>query len=175
MRRTIVGFYLDVEGDWVARLDCCHGQHVRHQPPFVNRPWVVTQAGREAMLGSTLECVRCDRLELPADLVLYRRTPVCTAASMPVELRQGYATRSGIWSCIRLLEGEAHCQLGAPLSRTLALEPLSEVAVPPQVLHLLRADQVAHFAIEFYTTPDLAQELAESDVIGFEANPSAGR
>ena len=175
MQRNIVGFYLDAEGDWVARLDCCHGQHVRHQPPFVNRPWVVTQAGREAMLGSTLECVRCDRLELPADLVLYRRTPVCTAVSMPVELRQGYATRSGIWSRIRLLKGEAHCLLGAPLSQTLALEPLSEMAVPPQVLHSLSAGQAAHFDIEFYTTPGLARELAESDAIASEANPSAGR
>ena len=28
------------------------GQHVRHRPPFVNRPWVASAAGREAMLGT---------------------------------------------------------------------------------------------------------------------------
>jgi len=175
VQRSIVGFNLDEEGDWVAQLDCCHGQHVRHQPPFVNRPWVVTQEGRTSMLGSTLSCVRCDRLELPADLVLYQRTPVCTAASMPTELRQGYTTRSGVWSCICLLSGEASCTLGAPVSRTLTLEPLSEVAIPPQVLHSLHASPTAHFYIEFFASLNLVRELVGEDGAIGEANPSAGR
>ena len=63
MKRTIAGFHPDEAGDWVADLDCGHGQHVRHRPPFVNRPWVTTESGREAMLGTTLDCVRCDRME----------------------------------------------------------------------------------------------------------------
>jgi hypothetical protein len=31
--RRIVGFHTDVEGDWVADLECGHTQHVRHDPP----------------------------------------------------------------------------------------------------------------------------------------------
>ncbi len=65
MKRTIVDYYKDENKDWVAELDCCHGQHVRHKPPFINRPWVEQQAGRDAMLGEELNCVRCDRLEWP--------------------------------------------------------------------------------------------------------------
>lgn len=175
MQRSIVGFRLDEEGDWVAQLDCCHGQHVRHQPPFVNRPWVVTQAGRDSMLGATLDCVRCDRLELPTDLVLYQRTPVCTAASMPTELRQGYTTRSGVWSCICLLSGDASCTLGAPLSRMLVLEPLSDAAIPPQVLHSLTVSPAAQFYIEFFTSQSLARELTDEDAAIAEAHPSADR
>ena len=41
MQRRIAGFHVDGEGDWVADLDCGHTRHVRHRPPFFNRPWVV--------------------------------------------------------------------------------------------------------------------------------------
>lgn len=65
MERKITGYHLDENGDWVAELDCGHGQHLRHKPPFFNRPWVETPEGREGMLGTVLNCVLCDALELP--------------------------------------------------------------------------------------------------------------
>ena len=63
MKRAIVGFHQDEEGHWVAELTCGHGQHVRHDPPWQLRPWVVTEEGRRRALGMELECVRCDRGE----------------------------------------------------------------------------------------------------------------
>ena len=66
MKRPIIGYHRDEEDDWVAELDCGHNQHVRHRPPFVNRPWVESAAGREAMRGRELDCVKCDRGE-PVD------------------------------------------------------------------------------------------------------------
>ncbi len=57
--RRIVGFHTDKQGDWVAELECGHGQHVRHNPPWVSRPWVVSSDGREGMLGETLFCQKC--------------------------------------------------------------------------------------------------------------------
>ena len=57
---TIIGFHLDEEGDWVADLDCGHGQHVRHNPPWINRPWVLTEQGRDKYLNTKLSCKRCD-------------------------------------------------------------------------------------------------------------------
>jgi hypothetical protein len=60
VNRRIVGFHRDEEGDWVADLACGHGQHVRHQPPFVTRPWVVTEEGRAAYLGRELNCLKCE-------------------------------------------------------------------------------------------------------------------
>jgi tellurite methyltransferase len=68
MERTITGFHLDEHNDWVAELDCGHMQHTRHKPPFFNRPWTETQTGRDSMLGTTLDCLRCDRLEFPEGL-----------------------------------------------------------------------------------------------------------
>ena len=60
MKQRIIGFHQDEHGDWVADLECGHGQHVRHTPPWSERPWVVTPQGREQKLGETLACKKCD-------------------------------------------------------------------------------------------------------------------
>jgi tellurite methyltransferase len=63
MKRKIIGFHQDKQQDWIADLECSHGQHVRHKPPFFNRPWVESEAGRAGMLGAELDCVLCDCLD----------------------------------------------------------------------------------------------------------------
>ncbi|MBV8072928.1 MAG: DUF3565 domain-containing protein, partial [Acidobacteriaceae bacterium] len=35
-------------------------RHVRHTPPWQNRPWVLTPEGRRRFLGQSLNCVACD-------------------------------------------------------------------------------------------------------------------
>lgn len=60
MEQPIIGYDRDELGDWRAILACGHRQHVRHNPPFVNRPWVLTEEGRRRFLGAPLDCVRCD-------------------------------------------------------------------------------------------------------------------
>lgn len=60
MLQPIVSFDQDDEGHWRAVLACGHRQHVRHQPPLVSRPWVLTEAGRASRVGQSLDCVRCD-------------------------------------------------------------------------------------------------------------------
>ncbi|AWB68933.1 DUF3565 domain-containing protein [Saccharobesus litoralis] len=61
MLQPIIGYYKDEQGHWVAKLSCHHNQHVRHQPPFINRPWVTTPEGRNSKLGFELNCVKCER------------------------------------------------------------------------------------------------------------------
>jgi hypothetical protein len=60
MKRKIVGYHTDAENHWVAELECGHGQHVRDDPPWRERPWVRTGEGRTSRLGQELNCVRCD-------------------------------------------------------------------------------------------------------------------
>ena len=60
MNQSIAGYHKDEEDYWVAELKCGHFQHVRHNPPFVNRPWVITEVGRDSMLGHELNCKKCD-------------------------------------------------------------------------------------------------------------------
>ncbi|MBK1696568.1 DUF3565 domain-containing protein [Rhodovibrio salinarum] len=59
MQQPIVGFHRDEEGHWVAELACGHGRHVRHKPPFQERPWTQSEAGRQKMLGVYLDCRKC--------------------------------------------------------------------------------------------------------------------
>lgn len=67
MKQPISGYHKDGENHWVAQLACGHNQHVRHDPPWVNRPWVVTVEGRQSMLGVKLDCRKCDD-DAPADV-----------------------------------------------------------------------------------------------------------
>ena len=60
MEQAIVGYHQDSEPHWVAELACGHFRHVRHAPPWTNRPWVTTEAGRLGALGLLLECRKCD-------------------------------------------------------------------------------------------------------------------
>lgn len=60
MERAIIGFETDETGDWVALLECGHRQHVRHKPPFQDRPWTQTTLGRASRVGTPLTCVLCD-------------------------------------------------------------------------------------------------------------------
>lgn len=60
MKQPITGFHQDHEHHWVAELACGHGQHTRHDPPWVVREWVTTPEGRSSRLGEELNCVRCD-------------------------------------------------------------------------------------------------------------------
>ena len=60
MKQKIVGFHQDEDHHWVAQLACGHNQHVRHDPPWQNRPWVITSQGRQDKIGLILECVKCD-------------------------------------------------------------------------------------------------------------------
>jgi hypothetical protein len=67
MQQAIVGFHLDDDlaqqcCSWVADLACGHSQHVRHDPPWQNRPWVLTEQGRNEKLGVMLECKKCDAI-----------------------------------------------------------------------------------------------------------------
>ncbi|SEL96838.1 DUF3565 domain-containing protein [Halomonas caseinilytica] len=63
MQQAIIGYHRDEEGHWVAELACGHDQHVRHQPPWTERPWVLTEHGRRSRLGLALTCRKCERGE----------------------------------------------------------------------------------------------------------------
>jgi hypothetical protein len=79
MQRAIVGYEQDDRGDWIAELACGHRQHVRHQPPFFQRAWVLEAAGRQERLGTPLECRLCDEADGEAPCLADRVCPECGA------------------------------------------------------------------------------------------------
>ncbi|HEY1650827.1 MAG TPA: DUF3565 domain-containing protein [Acidimicrobiales bacterium] len=93
MRRAIVGFERDEVGDWVALLECGHRQHVRHHPPWQERPWVQTAEGRQERLGTPLECADCEAGD-PACWA-HKVCPECGAVVDGGAHRSGCAATSG--------------------------------------------------------------------------------
>jgi hypothetical protein len=59
VKRLITAFHQDETGAWVADLECGHGQHVRHRPPWEVRPWVLAEASRQEKIGTALDCLIC--------------------------------------------------------------------------------------------------------------------
>ena len=57
--RKIIGYHQDEHADWVAELSCGHAQHVRHNPPWLLRPWVISVEGRNDHLGRMMPCRKC--------------------------------------------------------------------------------------------------------------------
>ncbi|WP_447783648.1 DUF3565 domain-containing protein [Pseudomonas germanica] len=56
---TIAGFHQDEECHWVAELSCGHTQHLRHQPPWQSRAWVLDPAQRIEKIGQPFACGWC--------------------------------------------------------------------------------------------------------------------
>ncbi|MCW5850071.1 MAG: DUF3565 domain-containing protein [Anaerolineae bacterium] len=157
MERPIVGFGQDEEGVPIAWLSCGHAQHIRHNPPFVNRAWVLTEEGRASRLGQPLNCVRCDELELPNDFVPYDRTDLLTEATLPKVQKPsgGYAatplepTPPGIWARLVVLDGQLRLHIPR-LAVDLDLSPAQPGTLPPEVAYSVEPVGMVQFFQEFY-------------------------
>jgi tellurite resistance-related uncharacterized protein len=152
MRRRITGFVRDEQDDWVALLDCGHRQHVRHRPPFTNRPWVTTEAGRAEQLGRELPCALCDRFEMPSDFAAYKRTPAFTEATVPQGLLRDHSTKAGVWAQIRVLDGTLRYHVPS-LSRQFDLTPDAPGIVIAEVVHHVEPLGPVRFYVEFFRAP----------------------
>lgn len=152
MRRTIVGFHQDEDGDWVAELSCLHNQHVRHQPPFQERPWVVDEAGRASRLGVELDCPLCDRAELPDGLRLARTAGPFDAETLPAGLRRDHRVADATWGCLRVEDGSVRFSMATKPPVDVLLEAGDRQPIPPGVPHALTLDGPVRLAVEFYVT-----------------------
>jgi tellurite resistance-related uncharacterized protein len=151
MKRAIVAYHRDEEDHWVAELDCGHNQHVRHQPPFFNRPWTQSREGRDGMLGEKLNCVRCDALEWPENLQFLRKTAKFDQDDFPAGLKKDHATKAGTWGKIKLLEGRMLYVCQTPVEQTIELDERTPGIIPPELLHHVEPLGRVRFLIEFYS------------------------
>jgi hypothetical protein len=55
----ITGFHHDLDGHWVVELSCGHTQHLRHDPPWQSRAWVLDPAQRLSKIGQSFHCGWC--------------------------------------------------------------------------------------------------------------------
>ena len=151
MRQAITGFHLDAEGDWVAELSCGHRQHVRHDPPFQQRPWVLTPASRAGRLGTLLTCPPCDRAVLPEAIRRVRSSPEWDQATLPPGLRRAHQLAAGTWGQIVVLQGTLRFSMESEPPLTVDLTPGSAAqAIPPQVVHAVQPLGPVRFRIDFF-------------------------
>ena len=150
MKRAILRFRQDEQGDWVAGLDCGHDQHTRHRPPFVNRPWVVCGKTRAAMVGAELDCLRCDRMEWPDSFEPYRKTREFDELSIPTGFRKDHSTKRGVWARIHVVSGSLGYHVDAPVHRAMVLEAPATGIIVPQVTHRLEVLGPVRLFLEFW-------------------------
>jgi tellurite methyltransferase len=158
MNRRIAGFHRDADSHWVAELDCGHGQHVRHDPPFALRAWTQTEEGRAARIGTALDCVRCDRREMPDGFAPYRRTAAFTEASMPAALRGRHSTKRGVWARIHVTRGRLVYRIYEPFDTSEMLAPGTPGVVLPEVEHAVEPLGEVEFHVEFWRPPKVAAD-----------------
>jgi tellurite methyltransferase len=146
---AVVGFHQDDAGDWVARLECGHAQHVRHKPPLESRPWVTTAEGRQRKLGAEFDCHYCDMPSLPENARVYKRTDEFDGASVPQGLLGEHRTRAGTWGRIVVHEGLLRYQVLEPERHVWILRPGIVGIIAPGMAHRLELCGPTRFRIEF--------------------------
>jgi tellurite methyltransferase len=147
--RRIVGFVADEVGDWVARLECHHRQHVRHRPPFRSAPWVVDAAERERRVGTPLDCPLCDRCELPDGLVVLRTSPAWDEHTVPAALRRDHRVATGTWGRLRVAAGTLRFVARTDPLTDVIVDRDGEQNIPPDVEHHVEPRGPTRFAIDF--------------------------
>lgn len=150
MERPITGFRRDAESHWVAELSCGHLQHLRHDPPFLERAWVTRVEGRAERLGTPLDCVRCDRAEIPDGYEVQGQSAVFTEATVPDALLTTHTTKSGVWGRIRVNRGELVYHIDPPFEARHLLTPDAPGVVVPEVEHRVECNGPVEFFVEFW-------------------------
>lgn len=153
MERLIVGYDRDVRGDWIAHLACGHRQHVRHRPPFQRRDWVLGEEGRRSRLATPLECLPCDRAEIPDLVGPARSTPAWDETTMPERLRRDHRLGPSTWAVVVVEEGVlvfSAPALGDPPPLERKVEPGVPQAVPPAAVHHIEPLGPVRFHLDLF-------------------------
>ncbi len=151
MRRTMTGFHLDDDGDWVAELSCLHRQHVRHRPPFWEAAWIEGAAERLARIGEPLDCPLCDRAQLPEGLHRVRTTATWDAETVPAALRRAHRIAPGAWGLLEVEAGEVRFRAGTEPPLDIHVTPSHPQPIPPEVDHHVEPIGDARFHVTFLT------------------------
>lgn len=149
MLRRIIGFRQDDRGDWIADLSCLHSQHVRHQPPFQDRAWVLTESGRRQGVGTELACPLCDRVELPDRLHVSRSAGPFDAETLPAGMRGDHQVADGTWGLLRVIKGTLRFRMSTDPPLDVRLSAGDVQAIPPTVPHRVTPEGPMEIVIEF--------------------------
>ena len=130
MKRKIVGYHTDAENNWIAELECGHGQHVRHDPPWTERPWVTTEEARESRLGEELNCGRRDEFAQKVAEEVIKASRETLVAAYEDAGTSDLAVRGGRWLWIRFAQSIYLRLFVGPRSAPSTMQP--QPPTPPR-------------------------------------------
>ena len=154
MHRVIAGFHQDEVGAWVAELSCLHDQHIHHQPPFWDAPWVLDDAERSQRCGTLIDCSLCDRAELPDGLSRVRSTATWTERTLPAALQRHHRVAPGAWAVLRVERGELRFVASTHPGIDRIVSAREGQAIPPDVDHHLALTGPVALHLEFFRAVD---------------------
>jgi len=149
MRRFITAYGNDEDGHVVAVLDCGHGRHMRHEPPASLRAWVNDAQGRADRKGEAVDCLKCDRMELPEEAEAYKTTAWWTHETVPKGVLGNHRTRPGTWGRVEVAEGRIRYVAGPPAAVNAVLEAGDTGIVVPEHPHHVELMGPARFRVVF--------------------------
>jgi len=145
----VVGLRQDDDGAFVAELACGHAQHVRHRPPLESRPWITTEAGRRAFVGTALPCLLCRMPKLPPDVAPYKKTALFDARSVPAGLKRSHALKADTWGEIVVEQGHVLYVFEDEGDMGVVLRPGVIGVIAPERPHHVEPDDDARFFVRF--------------------------
>ena len=111
-------------------------------------------AGREAHIGSQLECPLCDRAELPDGLTVVGHAGPWDRDSLPGGLLHSHRVPEGRWGLLRLTEGAVDFQFEqADADPARHLKAGQSQPIPPGVPHRLIPTGAVRLELEFLGRP----------------------
>lgn len=112
---------------------------------------MLSAEGRADRVGQALECVLCERREMPQGFAPYKRTPTFTRESVPAALLRRHDTKAGTWASIHVVSGELEYFEPTEAGETrLLLGSGEQVTVAAQREHRVALSTEAAFFIEFW-------------------------
>ena len=94
-----------------------------------------------------MDCVRCDRLEMPDDFKAYRKTAEFNGRTVPQSLRRDHSTKPGVWAKIQVIEGKLNYRIDAPGTQFELSPGVAGIVIPVEPAGLVR------FIVELYQRP----------------------
>lgn len=137
MEKKIVDFHVDEQGDWVADLECGHTQHVRHNPPWINRPWVLEEEGRKRSLGALLDCLKCNMPTMPERVHRVECSEVFDQQALVNQYSGMQKNDHDCWIKVVVSEGELVYQQVADKTKGYVIDSnFSAVIMPNEIFSL---------------------------------------
>lgn len=114
---------------------------------------MLTQEGRQSMIGQTLNCRFCDMPALPEVAEVYKTTGEFTETSIPSGMLREHRTKAGTWGRIVVREGKLLYCLAEPAQASWMLRPGIPGIIAPGRTHWITPHGRVRFVVEFLRDP----------------------